>query len=111
MAPVKLRARKFLPKYADCRNFVNADLIAQGLSPLAPEQAAIRAGRIVLHETQSFMQKRVDFGFETTLAGRGHLNLFRRFNDHGYRITIFFLLVPNAEASLARIRARVVRGA
>ncbi len=70
-------ARTFLPKYADCKNFVNADLIAQGMSPFSPEAAAIRAGRLVLSEIAFFSQRRVSFGFETTLAGRSYLRLIR----------------------------------
>jgi predicted ABC-type ATPase len=61
-------ATKFLPNYADCQNFVNADLIAQGMSPFAPEAPAVRAGRLVLSEIQNFAKHRVSFAFETTLA-------------------------------------------
>jgi predicted ABC-type ATPase len=71
-------AREFLPNYADCRNFVNADLIAQGMSPFSPETAAVRAGRLMLEEIDLFMRRGADFGFETTLSGRGHLNLVRQ---------------------------------
>src|SRR5207245_5918682 len=68
-------AREFLPNYADCRNFVNADLIAQGVSPFSPESAAIRAGRLMLEEIGLYMKRGDDFGFETTLARRGYLRL------------------------------------
>jgi len=70
-------AREFLPKYADCRNFVNADLIAQGLSPFSPETAAFRAWRLMLEEMEPFARHGDDFGFETTLSGRSHLNVIR----------------------------------
>jgi predicted ABC-type ATPase len=73
-------ARKFLPKYANCKNFVNADLIAQGMSPFSPEAAAIRAGRLVISEIGFFSQRQVSFGFETTLSGRSYLSLI-----HGSR--------------------------
>jgi predicted ABC-type ATPase len=63
-------ARTFLPRYANCTNFVNADLIAQGLSPLAPEAAAIRAGRLVLEEVERYRQSGADFALETTLSNR-----------------------------------------
>jgi predicted ABC-type ATPase len=63
-------ARKFLPSYANCKNFINADLIAQGVSPFSPESAAIHAGRLMLDEIQLSMNRGVDFGFETTLSGR-----------------------------------------
>jgi len=70
-------ARKFLPDYADCRNFINADLIAQGMSPFAPESAAFRAGRLMLNEIEFQASRGADFGFETTLSGRGHLKSIR----------------------------------
>ena len=63
-------ARTFLPKYADCKNFINADLIARGMSPFSPEAAAVRAGRLVLSEIRFFAQRKVPFAFETTLSGR-----------------------------------------
>ena len=68
-------AREFLPNYADCKNFVNADLIAQGMAPFSPETAALRAGRTMLGEIRSFAARRVSFAFETTLSGRSHLTL------------------------------------
>lgn len=71
-------AHEFLPKYADCRNFVNADLIAQGIAPFSPETAAFRAGRMMLDQMCSFADKRVSFAFETTLSGRGYLSFLRR---------------------------------
>ena len=76
-------AHEFLPKYADCRNFVNADLIAQGMAPFSPETAAFRAGRTMLQEMHSFAKQRVSFAFETTLAGRGHLALVNRLKTEG----------------------------
>jgi len=66
-------ARLFLPDYADCREFVNADLIAAGLSPFNPEGQAIQAGRLMLARIASLARARTDFGFETTLAGRSWL--------------------------------------
>jgi predicted ABC-type ATPase len=63
-------ARKFLPKYRQSPAFINADLIAQGLSPFLPEAAALRAGRIVLEEIAGLADRRADFAFETTLSGR-----------------------------------------
>jgi predicted ABC-type ATPase len=54
-------AREFLPNYADCKNFVNADLIAEAIAPFSPETAALRAGRTMLEEIRSFARKRVSF--------------------------------------------------
>src|SRR5690242_9715254 len=70
-------AREFLPRYADCKNFINADLIAQGLSPFSPETAASRAGRLMLSEIAAMAERRIDFGFETTLAGRSYVGTIR----------------------------------
>src|SRR4051794_27852276 len=68
-------AKLFLPDYADCREFVNADLIAAGLSPFNPEGQAIQAGRLMLERIEALARQKTDFGFETTLAGRGWLPL------------------------------------
>ena len=103
-------AREFLPKYADCPNFVNADLIAQGLSPFSPETAAFRAGRLMLEEMEAFARHGDDFGFETTLSGRSHLNVIRRLKEYAYEVHLFYLWVPSVELGLARIRERVLRG-
>src|SRR6266404_1803714 len=84
-------AREFLPNYADCKNFVNADLIAQGMAPFSPETAALRAGRTMLEEIRSFAERRVSFAFETTLSGRSHLTLLRKLKAEGYDIHFFFL--------------------
>jgi predicted ABC-type ATPase len=103
-------ARMFLPAYADCKNFVNADLIAQGVSPFSPETAAIKAGKLMLNEIEGFAQRRVDFGFETTLSGLAHLNLIRRLKRRRYKTNIFYLWVPSADAALSRVRERVSSG-
>ena len=103
-------AREFLPHYADCKNFINADLIAQGVSPFSPESAAFRAGRLMLAEIGLFMNRRADFGFETTLSGKVYLNLIRSLKIRGYKAHIFFLWVPGADLALARIRGRVLEG-
>jgi hypothetical protein len=79
-------AREFLPNYADCKNFVNADLIAQGMAPFSPETAALRAGRTMLDEIRSFAGRRVSFAFEITLSGRSYLTLLRRLKSEGYEI-------------------------
>jgi hypothetical protein len=70
-------ALRYLPKIAGCRNFVNADLIAYGLSPFDSLSAQLEAGRLFLREIYANIDKRVDFAFETTLAGRSHINLLK----------------------------------
>jgi predicted ABC-type ATPase len=103
-------AQKFLPKYANCRVFINADLIAAGMSPFAPELAAFRAGRLMLEEIETQAKRGEDFGFETTLSGKGHLQLVRQLKERGFGVQIFYLWVPSAELTLARIKERVLRG-
>ncbi|MHB8503653.1 MAG: zeta toxin family protein [Candidatus Acidiferrales bacterium] len=103
-------AREFLPNYANCRIFVNADLIAQGMAPFSPESAAFRAGRLMLEEIEFHAGRGVDFGFETTLPGKGHLKVVRGLKKRGYEVHIFYLWVPSAELALSRVRERVLRG-
>lgn len=103
-------ARLFLPDYADCREFVNADLIAAGLSPFNPESLALQAGKLMLERIEALSQAGVDFGFETTLAGRGWVPLLRRLRERGYRLHLFFLWIPGPELALTRIEQRVRAG-
>jgi predicted ABC-type ATPase len=103
-------AREFLPNFADCKNFVNADLIAQGMAPFSPETAAVRAGRMMLGEIRSFAKRRVSFAFETTLSGRGYIALLRQLKARGYKIHVFFLWVSSVDLALSRVRERVARG-
>lgn len=103
-------ARRFLTHYADCPRFVNADLIAQGLSPFSPRTAALRAGRLVLEQIHSFAEKHLDFSFETTLSGRTQMRLFEDLKKQGYHLRMYFLWIPTTELALARIKERVAEG-
>jgi len=103
-------ATEFLPHYANCRNFINADLIAQGIAPLAPEQAAIRAGRLMLTEIRRTAREGLDFGFETTLAGRTHLKTIHALRRYGYRVNLYYLWVADIQLLLSRIQGRVTAG-
>ena len=103
-------AKTFLPAYAGCREFVNADLIAGGLSPFAPEKAAFPAGWLMLAQIRSLGDRGRDFAFETTLSGRSYLPLLRGLKVRGYAIHLFFLWIPAVELALARIAARVREG-
>jgi predicted ABC-type ATPase len=103
-------AREFLPNYADCKNFINADLIAQGMAPFSPESVAFRAGRRMLEEINFHVNRDEDFGFETTLSGRSHLALIRRLKKRGYKVHFFFLILPNIDFALSRVRGRVAEG-
>ena len=103
-------AKEFLPRYVHCNQFVNADLIAGGLSPFSPEAAALRAGRILLDQIHDLATRKTSFGFETTLSGVTFPSLLRRLKTRGYRIHLFFLWIPSVEFALARIADRVRRG-
>lgn len=103
-------AKKFLPEYAKCTNFVNADLIAQGLSPFSPRAAALKAGRLVLEQIRSLADKNLDFAFETTLAGKSYVSFLKRLREKSYSINLFFLWIPNVELALSRIKDRVASG-
>ncbi len=103
-------ARKFLPEYRECLEFVNADLIAGGISPFAPDKAAVQAGRIMLEQIHLLGNRGADFGFETTLSGKTHLKLFYDLKKKGYHIYLFFLWVNNIDIALLRIEKRVRNG-
>jgi len=89
---------------------VNADLIAQGLSPFSPRVFAIKAGRIVLEQISGLAESGVDFGFETTLSDKSHVRLLKKLKEKGYKISIFFLWIPDSQLSIERIKERVLEG-
>ncbi|MFA6186741.1 MAG: hypothetical protein WC770_05960 [Phycisphaerae bacterium] len=103
-------ALHYLPQIADCRNFVNADLIAYGLSPFDSLSAQYEAGRIFLREIYANIDKKVDFAFEATLAGRSHISLLKKLRQDGWQIVLFFLWIPDAAFSKSRVRERVAQG-
>ena len=103
-------AREFLPHYAECPEFVNADLIAGGLSPFAPERAAIHAGRLMLEQIHFLSNRGLDFGFETTLSGRSYVKLLHHLKKKGYHIHLFFLWINSIKLALERIKIRVRSG-
>lgn len=103
-------AKEFLPNYAHCPHFVNADLIAQGLSPFSPQQVAIKAGKLVLDQIKEMVKRKIDFGFETTLAGKTYLRHFQNLKEEGYQLHLFFLWLPDPQLAVARIKNRVAEG-
>jgi len=103
-------AREFLPKDAAVVHFVNADLLAAGLSPLKPQLAALTAGRLFLVELDRLARSRQDFAFESTLSGLTYLSRIKRWKAAGYRIEIVFLRVSSVPLLLRRITARVKQG-
>jgi predicted ABC-type ATPase len=102
-------ALKYLPK-AGIEHFINADLIASGLSPFHPEKQAAAAGRLFLSEVDARIHAQADFAFETTLAGRGYLKLIERLHKDGWTIELFYLALPSVELSKARVAERFSHG-
>jgi len=103
-------AREFLPNEAGCPIFVNADLIAAGLAPFAPETAAVQAGRLMLREIERHFAARQSFAFETTLAGKAYLPHIRRWQAAGYKVELIFLQLNYADEAVARVQQRVRQG-
>ena len=103
-------AREFLPNEADCPTFINADLIATGLSPFNPEVAAIKAGRLMLAEMKAHVERGRSFAFETTLSGRGYVRLIREWHRLNYQVKLIFLALATPEEAIARVAARCAQG-
>ena len=103
-------ALTYLPETAHCRNFVNADLIAAGLSPLSPERERVAASRLFLAEIRQYIKRREEFAFETTLSGRTYLKLIRELLADDWEVRLFYLWLPSVEMSLARVAERVAHG-
>jgi predicted ABC-type ATPase len=103
-------ALEYLPREAQCPDFINVDLIAAGLSPFDPDRAAIRAGRLMLTEIRDRIRKGSSFAFETTLSGHGYAQLIPRWRAMGYEIRLIFLNLPTPELAVARVAARVAQG-
>jgi predicted ABC-type ATPase len=103
-------ARQFLPQEGRCLVFINADLIAAGLSPFAPEKAAVSAGRLMLNEMATRFARRESFAIETTLSGSGHARQIPRWREAGYEIELFFLSLATPEIAIQRVAERVRQG-
>jgi predicted ABC-type ATPase len=91
-------------------DFLNADEMARGLSPLAPERAQLEAGRLMLDRVRRFINEGRNFGMEKTLSGRTYRNIFQQARDRGYSIHLDFLLLPQVEDSIRRVADRVEAG-
>jgi len=103
-------ARIFLPEEAQCPRFINADLIAAGLSPFAPEAEAFKAGRLMLSEMAHCVAQGQSFAFETTLSGLAYLRHISQWRNLGYHVSLFFLGLPSVELAIARVAERVRQG-
>jgi len=103
-------AREFLPREAGCPDFINVDLIAAGLSPFAPDRAALRAAKLMLGEIARRVHKGDSFAFETTLSGHNYARLIPRWRVAGYHVKLVFLSLPSADLAVARVATRVAQG-
>jgi predicted ABC-type ATPase len=99
-----------LPEILDCKEFVNADEIAKGLSPFQPEKVAIEAGRIMLNRINELILENQNFAFETTLATRSFKKKIIEAKDKGYHVTMLFFWLESSELAKERVKTRVAEG-
>ncbi|HKL02535.1 MAG TPA: zeta toxin family protein [Cryomorphaceae bacterium] len=93
-----------LPAILHCREFVNADEIARGISPFQPEKVAFEAGRIMLERISELMDQGVDFAFETTLSTRSFKKFIERAKNRGYYISLLFFWLESPELAIKRVQ-------
>ncbi|MDR0932285.1 MAG: zeta toxin family protein [Victivallales bacterium] len=103
-------ALKYLPRIAFCHDFINADEIAKGLSPLDFDAGLLKGSKIFLETLKQKIAQRNDFAFETTLSGRSYLPLIQKWRESGWKVILIYLYIPNAEFSKARVQQRVLQG-
>lgn len=103
-------ALRYLPEITGCKNFINADLIADGLSPLDPSKVQLEAGKIFLREITERVEAGDDFAFETTLSGRMYARLLKELSSKHWKVVLFYLWIPGAEFSRLRVEQRVASG-
>ena len=103
-------AREFLPDEAQCPTFVNADLIAAGLSPFSPESAAMRAGRLMVQLIAEHVARGDSFAFETTLADKSYARHIPDWQACGYHVSLVFLALPSPETAVQRVVERAAQG-
>ncbi len=99
-----------LPEILHCKEFVNADEIARGLSPFQPETVSFQAGRIMLNRIKELLKGKNDFGFETTLSTKSYVGLIKEAKKLGYKIVLIYFWLESVELAKARVKARVEKG-
>lgn len=99
-----------LPEILECREFVNADEIARGLSPFNAEGVAIEAGKLMLLRIEELLKEDVTFAIETTLATRSYVNLVKRAQKQGYRVNLLYFWLSSPELAMRRVAERVSKG-
>ncbi|MDA8001186.1 MAG: zeta toxin family protein [Alphaproteobacteria bacterium] len=103
-------AREYLANVADCPIFVNADEIAVGIAPEAPEAAAVQAGRLMLAKIDALAAEGASFALETTLSGRGYARKIAKWRADGYHVALHFLSLESPESAIERVAGRVRLG-
>lgn len=99
-----------LPEILNCKEFVNADEIAKGLSPFQPEKVSLEAGRIMLERIEDLLRIKADFSFETTLSTRSYVNTVKRAKENGYDVTLLYFWLNSQELAIERVKERVREG-
>lgn len=99
-----------LPELLTCKEYVNADEIARGISPFQPEKVAIEAGKVMLHRIDELLATGEDFAFETTLASRSFTKTLEEAKSNGYFITLLFFWLENEQLAIQRVKSRVSEG-
>ena len=99
-----------LPEILECKEFVNADEIARGLSPFNPNSTSIEAGKLMLKRIRELLGREESFAIETTLATRSYINLVRQAQSMGYMVTLLFFWLRTPELALQRVAERVRNG-
>jgi predicted ABC-type ATPase len=99
-----------LPEMLYCKEFVNADEIARGLSPFQPESVSIEAGKIMLNRIKELMLLKQDFSFETTLSARHFCNLIKKAQEQDYIVTLVFFWLNSVNLAIERVKRRVQEG-
>jgi len=103
-------ANEFLPIEAECLNFINADLIATGLSPFQPEKVALKAGKLMIREMNEFVSLSKSFALETTFSGKDYVDRIKNWKSLDYEIIIYYLKLQSVELAIERVRLRVALG-
>ena len=103
-------AKSFLPGEAECLNFINADLIAEGLSPLDPDRVKIEAGKLLLKRIEECVASGESFAFESTLSGTNYVERIKKWRDLGYTVVVYYLKLPSVEMAIDRVKRRVAEG-
>jgi len=103
-------AREYLTKYINISTFINADMIAEGISPFDPEKEAIKAGKLMLSIIREKVRKNESFSFETTLSGKLFFRLINEWRQMGYKIFLIYLSLKTVDIAIQRVKNRVSEG-